>query len=1170
MAEVMSKEPHERTEEAEVLVEFVSVNNRNVFSHLTQLKSFAQKDSASHPREALITEVDDKGTLQIRGIRCSMAAISLGYRSALNDCLQAQSDLLFNLSVQLDPTEVVDVFPNSSTSFGMVAHKSEAIHSQYESLLLDTVLGDAELRDRFVLEDGSGELHIKREAAAEYLRAYDAFIKSLVVVVHVGGGMPARATELNPYLRLNTSGQFRSIYAAGKRVFFLAGYNKTSAVTGKNKPIARYMDESASVLLLIDHLVVRPFVALLARFAYGDESEAGGHAHSNYHHFFWVVDGKPVTATNIRQWFGLKFAEFSGCALRMSDYRHVSKHFGKKAGCRVELQSGNRERTQEGDEDGEINAMNQQHGHSTATSNRFYAVKDTDHPGIHQDQLDAFEACSKLWHAYLAATLPVVSSCPSKTQAPQARSLPSQLPSVAVVPPSAGDVDYGQLDLPRDVDPGMGQLIRYPLRRDPVRCLQDVMGPGSVYRSPEQHVAANVIVNTDRNGLVILPTGCGKTQLILVAAKAFPGKTIVVVSPMLALKADFIRRAQSAGLTVSGDVSTFNNESLLVLTPEAALSVPGKQVLNRLQAFNALAKIFIDEAHLILTDTIFRGTLCHLPSLGGYNAPVVLLTATCPIKMEKKLVDAFFHWSCNPIVVRQSCNRPNLVYSVVEHHSETLCLPMVKDAFERLGLGEKILVYTTSIDLTIKLARSLEEIGVTTSKYFSSMTADQKVGSMAEWNSPNQSVMVATSAFGVGVDHPGIRHVFLHGACFSLLDFAQMSGRAGRDGASAEVVLIRVRSLESFVERSIPTWMMDNFVAFKEFASRSDTCRRAILSDFLDGQLGDCFSSRSALCDVCANQHDLLAPAPSDLQVQGTVAHQPPLLNVIQPMVQPASVQPMVQPATAQPMVQPATVQPMVQPASVQPKVQPATPQRRFPAAVPATPLPKAQAPVTPRGASQTAAPSPVQPQMQSTGPSPSVQRGATVFGPKRAKVEQPNGAIASLDLPPQPARKVPRQDNPPPQALGSPLVASKVISDQRVFVAKLLEYMKMLTKYCPWCFVKSQCLTQHPVTATCSLASGKCNKCGGPHLWRSCKKEAHMVGRSCQRCCLPNSIGSESTHSMSFLKCPLTMEHLRLYFYDRVEYGYRETDLTAKFQDVPLFFRMFVQYCEQHIQEKK
>ena len=78
----------------------------------------------------------------------------------------------------------------------------------------------------------------------------------------------------------------------------------------------------------------------------------------------------------------------------------------------------------------------------------------------------------------------------------------------------------------------------------------------------------------------------------------------------------------------------------------------------------------------------------------------------------------------------------------------------------------------------------------------------------------------------------------------------------------------------------------------------------------------------------------------------------------------------------------------------------------------------------------------------------------------------EPNGAIASL--------RNQQQDNPPPQALGSPLVASKVISEQRVFVAKFLEYLSMLTKYCPWCFVKCGSLTQHPVTVACPLASGK------------------------------------------------------------------------------------------------
>ena len=1046
-----------RTRYSEETMTRVTVNNLNLFTNLALLKGLARQDVLDQYRPPMLKEEEDGSTVRINGLRVSKDTIRTGYRSALSTCQLLLKELMLGQDVQLDSSLVSDVFSCGDAAYGMTAGDK---HDDYEALILDKILNSPDLRAKYIQVIQNGEIKWKPEAANNYLRTYNRFIKALLVVVHVGGGMPARATELEPYLRLNDAFRYRSLYAVGRRVFFLAGYNKTSAATGKDKPIARFMDEAASLLLQLDSLLIRPFVSLMAR----THLSANSAAADNYHYHMWVEDGKVANAQDLRSWFANEFHQFSGVALKLSEYRHIAKYFGKLAGCNVALQSGMPEAMgeEEEDDDGTFNVMDMQHGHSSSVADRHYALTDKEHPALRDNRMGAFRDCSIRWHSFLLQPIRTTVARPvieESVEMPISLTDPSDVHRAQVA-------SSGPLEIPEHPDP-ISDLVPLPLRVDPEYALQSLMGsPVSVYRSPEQFTAAKLIMNTTRNMLVVLPTGCGKTQLVLVAAKNLGGKVMVVISPLLALKADFMARCRSAGLSVCGDSSQFSGQTVLVLTPEAALSHTSKDLLHRLSRNQQLGRIFIDEVHLFLTDGMYRDALTALPKLGFLDAPLILLTATCPVSMQKELLNGFFDHSCRPLVVRQPTNRPNIHYSVRTYSGDQQLVGLVRSAFTVMSNGSKIIIYCATIQDTNRIKIVLTGLGLSVSKYHSKLSAPEKNAFLAIWNSPGKSVMVATSAFGVGIDHPSVRLVVLVGSCYSLLDFAQMSGRAGRDGAPAQAMLLRCTASEINVEKQLKESSQGGFRLYRAFSHSSNICRRSFLSLFLDGMHADCRSLNSVLCDVCS----------------GNVAYQPALPR---------------------------------------------------PDEIPADTLHDLE--------------------------------GLDI------EFEDP----AELDIPKaEPAPKMPRMEPEPPTpvVIGSPAVASRVISQERSIAANIKEAMKKLSPYCPWCFAKEGKLVNHDAKDAsgakpriCAVLAAGCKKCGSlKHKYPACQTKVHQIERYCFKCCLPKRIGSEVVHEQVLTHCPGNQEHLKAFFYVTLEkLQYTEAQLKSFVEGgVMRYIKLFLEHC--------
>eukprot|EP01116_Phalansterium_solitarium_P023458 TRINITY_DN821_c0_g1_i1.p1 TRINITY_DN821_c0_g1~~TRINITY_DN821_c0_g1_i1.p1 ORF type:complete len:517 (-),score=162.58 TRINITY_DN821_c0_g1_i1:254-1804(-) len=303
---------------------------------------------------------------------------------------------------------------------------------------------------------------------------------------------------------------------------------------------------------------------------------------------------------------------------------------------------------------------------------------------------------------------------------------------------------------------------------------------------------------------VLMPTGGGKSLCFQVPAVVSKGVT-VVVSPLLSLMQD-----QGASLDVRGvEVRSLGSDQGVVATrkvfqalldpPETAVKLlyvtPEKiglneqlvEALRRLHSTGQLARIVIDEAHCISHwGHEFRPQYRNLLKLRKEfpEVPVMACTATAATVTQNDVVEQL---GVHPLFFQQSFNRPNLRYSVEPKavSASKDVIPWIKQHYPK----ECGIVYCLSRADCEKLADELLCAGISAAFYHAGMAKADRKEAQQRWHAGQVRVIVATIAFGMGIDKPNVRFVVHHSMARSLEGYCQETGRAGRDGQSAECVL---------------------------------------------------------------------------------------------------------------------------------------------------------------------------------------------------------------------------------------------------------------------------------------------------------------------------------------------------------------------------------------------
>jgi ATP-dependent DNA helicase RecQ len=319
----------------------------------------------------------------------------------------------------------------------------------------------------------------------------------------------------------------------------------------------------------------------------------------------------------------------------------------------------------------------------------------------------------------------------------------------------------------------------------------------SSFRPGQEAVVRDALAGRDL--LAIMPTGGGKSLCFQLPAVLQPGITLVI-SPLIALMQDQVRLLQDNGIP-----ATYINSSLepsevsarlrgaaqgeyklLYLAPERLLQ-PGffDGVLTRLDSGRGITAFVVDEAHCVSEwGHDFRPEYRQLAALRRRfeNVPLFAFTATATPRVRQDIIDQLaLH---EPAVHVASFNRPNLYYGVRPKNKRTYDELLARAREDSSGI-----VYCLSRKRVDELALQLQADGIEALPYHAGLDAEQRRRNQDAFIRDDARVMVATIAFGMGINKPDVRWVLHYDLPRTLESYYQESGRAGRDGDPAECIL---------------------------------------------------------------------------------------------------------------------------------------------------------------------------------------------------------------------------------------------------------------------------------------------------------------------------------------------------------------------------------------------
>jgi ATP-dependent DNA helicase RecQ len=397
------------------------------------------------------------------------------------------------------------------------------------------------------------------------------------------------------------------------------------------------------------------------------------------------------------------------------------------------------------------------------------------------------------------------------------------------------------------------------MSKTPIDTLNQIFGYKD-FRPFQQEIIESLIDGRDL--FVLMPTGGGKSLCFQIPALHRPGVAIVV-SPLISLMKD-----QVDALTANGIKAAYYNSSLkeaearqtlarlhdnsldlLYVAPERLMS---ESFIERLKGID-IALFAIDEAHCISQwGHDFRPEYRQLGRLRGLlpGPPIIALTATAEPHTREDILKGLELTTARTFVT--GFDRPNIRYTVVDKAKPAAQL---RD-FLAAHPGESGIVYALSRKRVEAITKDLNKAGIVAAAYHAGLSTTERQGAQEAFQQDDIQVVVATVAFGMGIDKSNVRFVVHYDLPKNIESYYQETGRAGRDGLSAEALLLfgygDIAIARGLIEKGynqdhkrLELHKLNSMVAFGE----AQSCRRRILL----GYFGDNQSEACGNCDICLN-----------------------------------------------------------------------------------------------------------------------------------------------------------------------------------------------------------------------------------------------------------------------------------------------------------------------------
>jgi len=398
----------------------------------------------------------------------------------------------------------------------------------------------------------------------------------------------------------------------------------------------------------------------------------------------------------------------------------------------------------------------------------------------------------------------------------------------------------------------------------PLKSLKNIFGY-ETYRPQQQEIIENLIRGED--AFVLMPTGGGKSLCYQIPSLHRAGVGIVV-SPLISLMKDQVDALQACGVKAAFYNSSLKSREarrvlamlhgeeldLLYIAPERLVS---DEFLQRLRDI-PIALFAVDEAHCISQwGHDFRPEYSRLGRLRKLfpQIPMIALTATAESHTRRDILDRLHlrHARC----YITSFDRPNIRYTVLDKIKP---FSQLID-FLRNHFGEAGIVYCLSRKRVDDLAAKLQSAGFNAAPYHAGLTTAERQKVQDDFLRDDVRIMVATVAFGMGIDKSNIRFVVHYDIPKNIESYYQETGRAGRDGLAADALLLfgygDIAIARSLIENTqnperkrIELHKLNAMVAFAEASS----CRRRILLGYFDEWVEqDCGN-----CDICLHPPEMI------------------------------------------------------------------------------------------------------------------------------------------------------------------------------------------------------------------------------------------------------------------------------------------------------------------------
>ena len=403
---------------------------------------------------------------------------------------------------------------------------------------------------------------------------------------------------------------------------------------------------------------------------------------------------------------------------------------------------------------------------------------------------------------------------------------------------------------------------------DKITILKQYFGHSEFRRGQAQIIDS---ITAGRDALAVMPTGGGKSLCYQVPALLLPGITLVI-SPLISLMKDQVMALKSAGVDTAYINSSLSSEQLrevyrrmrggayriVYIAPER---LEGEGFVALMQELE-LSLIAVDEAHCIsqwgqdfrpsyLKITEFLARLEHRPTVAAFTA-----TATESVRRDIARILELR----DPFSVVTGFDRPNLSFDVLRPHSKMSALrTLLATHGDKSGI-----IYCSTRKLVESVCEELNGAGLAATRYHAGLSPEERQENQDAFQYDKKTVMVATNAFGMGIDKSNVGYVIHYNMPKSVEAYYQEAGRAGRDGEKADCVLLysagdikTARFLiengggnENLTDEERRSVMQQDFARLDEMIGycRTADCQRGYILDYFgqehEERCGNCGSCR--------------------------------------------------------------------------------------------------------------------------------------------------------------------------------------------------------------------------------------------------------------------------------------------------------------------------------------